>query len=87
MKTQKTDPVQSAAARRVPDELIQRLHAANQRLEEARAALGEAMDQSLYRHEERVEQANGDLRSAEGAVEAISDEIHKALQAMPKTES
>ena len=62
MKTQQTDPIQSAAARRVPEELIQRLHAANQRLKEARVALEEAMDQSLYRHEERLEQANGQLR-------------------------
>ena len=68
---------------RVPDELIDELHGANQKFHEARVHLEEQMDGTEHRHQERVDAAASDVREAEQKLEAVSDQISQTLHADP----
>jgi exonuclease VII large subunit len=83
MDSQNTDTVAAAGERRVPDDLMAQLHAANQQLHDARTALEAAMDESVPSHQQKVDQAEQAMRDAEAAIEQISNEIHKAIAALP----
>jgi len=64
---------------KLPEELLKRLHQANDRFHESRGRLEKAMDGSDYRHQERVNAAAKELRQAERKVEDIEQEIKKLL--------
>jgi hypothetical protein len=67
----------------VSDELIRELHQANELFHAARAGLEQAMESSDYRHQERIDAAEAELRQAERAVEAVEERIRQSLAAMP----
>jgi hypothetical protein len=64
----------------IPEELMQRLHAANQHLHEARMAVEGAMDDSEYRHQQRLDAAEDRMRQVAGEFEQIDQAIKAALQ-------
>ena len=70
----------ASAAPQVPEELIQRLHDATERLRAARLELEHWMAASEYRHQERVNIAEDRFRQAERELEEIDREISDALQ-------
>jgi hypothetical protein len=63
----------------IPEELIQRLHAARERFQQARQELERTMSGSEYRHQERVDHAGERLRQAERELEQIDGAIKSAL--------
>jgi predicted nucleic acid-binding Zn-ribbon protein len=83
MDSPKTDAVTTAADQRVPEDLLARLHDANQKLHDARKALEAAMDASEPSHQSGVDEANKQVHAAEVAVEQISEQIHQAISSLP----
>jgi predicted nucleic acid-binding Zn-ribbon protein len=75
METPPTNPTPHSIA---PD-LLEQLDAANRRFHEARQHLEEVMDGSEYRHQERIDEKNEELRNAERALEEITAKIKEAL--------
>ncbi len=67
--------------RTVPNELMDKLHEANQKFGEARKDLEEKMDASEYRHQERVNESAARIREIEKQVEEVSEQISKKLHA------
>jgi hypothetical protein len=68
----------SSAAETVPEELLRKLHDANQRFSIARRHREEAMDEPTPEDAGR-EQAAQQMREAERKVEEITDEIDRDL--------
>jgi succinate dehydrogenase/fumarate reductase flavoprotein subunit len=66
---------------KVPEELLQRLHGANESLHVAKKRLEEAMDETslVFRHEQNVEERFAELRLAEKDLEEISGIINEIL--------
>jgi predicted nucleic acid-binding Zn-ribbon protein len=64
----------------IPNELLQQLHAANERFHHSRRELERWMDASEYRHQERVTKAEANLHDAERDVQAIEERIKKLLE-------
>ena len=64
----------------IPNELLQQLHAANERFQHSRRELERWMDASEYRHQERVAKAEAKLHDAEREVHAIEDRIKQLLE-------
>lgn len=62
---------------------MERLHQANQRLHDARLAVEQAMEGTDYRHQERVTNAEDQLREVKKELEQIDEAIWAALH--PKT--
>jgi hypothetical protein len=84
-----SEPDQSVKAvedRMVPDDLLQKLHQANLRFHDAKLQLDAAMVGSEFRHQDRVDQAEEELRLAERDVEQVTMEIHGALKPPPAVE-
>jgi hypothetical protein len=78
--TQQPSPSTNAGhSDRVPDELLDQLHAANQRLHESREQLEEALDGDEMRHQERVDAAADQLRRAQHDWEEVDRKIHDTL--------
>lgn len=82
---QHSDVPEQAQKQKVPDSLMQKLHDANTRFHDARRRLEQTMDASEYRHQERVNQSEDDLRKAEGEVEQIEKEIQQYLGTKAKS--
>jgi hypothetical protein len=65
----------------VPPELIDQLHQANEHLHESKKEVERAMEDTDYRHAQRVEKAMDGFRESEKHVEEvekqISDTLHK----------
>jgi predicted phage gp36 major capsid-like protein len=70
----------------VPDELMNRLHEANQHLHEARLGVERAMEGAEYRHQERLDAAEEHLRQVAGEFEQIDQAIKAALQGKTSAE-
>lgn len=68
---------------RVPDELLQKLHDANQKLHESKEHLERQMAGTEFRHQERVNEAEGRFRSAEREIEEVTDQIEPYLAPLP----
>ncbi|MDB5293030.1 MAG: hypothetical protein JWL69_4271 [Phycisphaerales bacterium] len=66
-----------AAREKVPDELVNQLHDANERFHSAKEQLEEVMDDSEYDHQTRVQAGTDKLRDAEREVEEVTEKIHK----------
>ena len=77
-------PAQSkkAIVPRLPENVLQRLHGANDELHHARVEYEKALNNTEFRHQERVEQAAQRLRDAEQRLEEITAEIDRRLRAM-----
>jgi hypothetical protein len=61
------------------EQLIQELHRATERFHHSRMELEKWMDASEYRHQERVDAAEEQLRQAESELEQVNDRISQAL--------
>jgi hypothetical protein len=75
--------VEQAQERQVPDELLQKLHAATERFHAAKKVLDSAMDDSEIDHLQGVDRATEDVRAAEREVEQITMQIHGSLRPPP----
>ncbi len=64
---------------RLPDELLDRLHGADQRLHESRAHLEAAFDEHAFRHEERIHSATDELRQPQREWEDVDQKVRNAL--------
>ena len=71
----------SGAPHSFPADLIERLHAATERLHESRQDWERALQGTEYRHQERVDAARERLLEAERAVEQVEALISQALSA------
>ena len=83
MEVESQSSIEAAHERRVPDELLQKLHAATERFHEAKKSLDEAMANSEYQHQQTIDRATDDMRAAEREVEEISLQIHSSLKPPP----
>lgn len=63
----------------VPDELLGKLHEANARFHRGRQQVEGAMDDTEYRHQERINQAEEELGKAEREVEEVERQIAEEL--------
>jgi polyhydroxyalkanoate synthesis regulator phasin len=72
--------IKAAEDRKVPDDLLQRLHAANQQLHQAKQVMEQVLADSELDHQKRVEAAEEQFRIAERDVEKITMEIQGALK-------
>jgi methylphosphotriester-DNA--protein-cysteine methyltransferase len=87
IENQAKDSMKAAQDRRVPDDLLQKLHLAGEHLHRSRQLLEEAMDDTEYAHQERLDQMTDQLRAAEREVEEISLKIHSSLAPPPPAEN
>jgi len=67
----------------VPDQLVDELHDANERLHHSKEHLEQAIDGCEYRHQERVNQATDQFRKAEHEVEEVTEKIKDSLREQP----
>jgi len=67
----------------VDDELLRELHAANERLREAREAREAIVSGSYFRYQERLDQANQQFRDAERNLEEVTKPIESNLHLPP----
>ncbi len=72
--------VKSAEDLKVPDDLLQKLHAANQQFHEAKELLEQTVGDANEDHQKRVDQAQEQLRVAEREVEKVTMEIQGSLK-------
>jgi F0F1-type ATP synthase membrane subunit b/b' len=75
-------PKTDALVSRLPEDLLQQLHDANDQLHDARVEFEKALNNSGYRHQERIDQAAERLREAERYVEEITAKIDRRLRAI-----
>ena len=69
----------------VPDDLVRKLHDANEEFHAARQHLEDAMHSTLPRHQHRLDEAGDHLRRAEQQLEETSEQIIQTLPpAAPK---
>ena len=80
MATESNESVQATADRKVRDDLLEKLHQANQRFHDAKKQLEAVMDDSEYSHQQRIDHAEDELRLAEREVEQVTLEIHGTLK-------
>ena len=64
----------------IPDELMDHLHEATMHLRAARQDLDRAMAGTEYRHQERVDVAEGRLRQVQREIEEIDRKIRSVWQ-------
>ncbi len=76
--------IQAAHERQVPDDLLQKLHEATERFHAAKKAMEDAMGTQEYSHQQTIDQAAGEVRAAESAMEEISLQIHGTLKPAPQ---
>jgi hypothetical protein len=67
-------------APKLPDELLDQLHKANEHFHESKKQLDHAIDGTEYRHQERVNDATNEIRNAEHEAEEVDKKIHEALK-------
>jgi hypothetical protein len=84
MATESNESVQAAEDRKVPEDLLQRLHDANQQFHDARQQLDGVMSDAEFGHQKRIDQAEEKLRLAEREVERVTTEIDGALKSQSK---
>jgi len=80
MTEQSPPPPPNPEVKPVPQELLGQLHDANARYHEGREQVEAAMDAPEYRHQERVSQAEEQLRQAEHDIEEIEGRISEELE-------
>jgi predicted nucleic acid-binding Zn-ribbon protein len=80
MASEAGDTIKAAEGQKVPDNLLQRLHEANERFHAAKQQLEHATGDSEYSHQQRIDQAEEQLRLAEREVEQVTLEIHGSLK-------
>jgi peptidoglycan hydrolase CwlO-like protein len=76
MQNKPLDSMKSAEDRKVPGDLLDKLHDANAKLHDAKEQLDATMKDSEMRHQGRVDEATAEFRSAEQEVEQITEAIH-----------
>jgi hypothetical protein len=64
----------------VPEELMQRLHAANESFHDSRQEWERMLGNTEDRHQERIDQAAEKLRAAERELEEANEAIRRALR-------
>jgi DNA anti-recombination protein RmuC len=65
---------------KVPADLLQMLHAANEQFHRAKQLLEAALADTEYQHQQKIDQAEEQLRAAEREVEKVTTEIQGALK-------
>ncbi len=83
MAAEPESSIEAAHERRVPDDLLQRLHAATERFHAAKKAMEDAMGTEEYSHQQTIDRATEEVRAAERAMEEISSLIHGSLKPPP----
>jgi hypothetical protein len=73
---------QEAVVPRLPENVLQQLHDANNELHHARVEYEKALNNTEFRHQERVEQAAHRLRDREQRLDEITAVIDQRLRAM-----
>ena len=73
---------QEAVVPRLSENVLQQLHDANDQLHSARLECEKALNNTEFRHQERVEQAAQRLRDAQQRLEEITAEIDRRLRAI-----
>jgi hypothetical protein len=68
---QSPPPPPNPEVKPVPEELLGQLHDANDRFHKDKEQVEAAMDDTEYRHQERINQAEEELRRAEQEVEEV----------------
>jgi hypothetical protein len=63
----------------VPDDLVRKLHDANEEFHSARQHLEHAMQSTLPRHQDRLAEAGDHVRRAEQQLEETSNQISQTL--------
>jgi hypothetical protein len=72
--------IKTAEEKKVPDELLQKLHQANQQFHQAKQVLEATMGDDQMDHQKRFDLAEEQLRVAEREVEKITMEIQGSLK-------
>ena len=70
--------LRETADRRIPDELVRRLHEANGRADGLRRQLEGTMSDADYGHAARVQSVGEELRQAEREIEEVTRQIGQA---------
>ena len=80
-----TEPsaIEAAHARQIPEELLQKLHDATERFHQAKKSLDTATSASEFHHQQSIDKATEELRTAERQVEEITMQIHGSLKPPP----
>jgi hypothetical protein len=79
MTEQSPVPSPNVEIKKVPEELLGELHQAIDQFHKGREQVEAAMDGSEPRHQERLNQAEEELRRAEGQVEEVDRRIQEEL--------
>jgi hypothetical protein len=77
METPPTRAQADASREKVPDELVNQLHEANEHFHSAKEQLDQAMNDSEFDHQTRVQAGTDRVRDAEREVEEVTEKIHK----------
>lgn len=72
--------MENASPKNISEELIEKLHEANQHFSEAKEHLENAIDSTEYSHQEMIDKRSEELRAAERNVEEITEKIEKVLE-------
>jgi polyhydroxyalkanoate synthesis regulator phasin len=83
METEPGDSIQSAEDRKVPEELLQKLHLATQEFHAVKQELENVTADAEFSHQQRLDQLQEKLRKAEREVEQVSMQIHGTLKTPP----
>jgi hypothetical protein len=80
METQPTPTGPDVDRLIVPDDLLEKLHKANERFRLAKEEMERVMDDAEMRHDERVEGRIDEMRAAEKEVEDVSAQVAEIMK-------
>ncbi len=86
MEPEAGDTIKSAEKQKVPDDLLQKLHQANERFHAAKLQLEKASGDSELSHQKGLDKAEEEVRLAEREVEQVTLEIHGSMKPTPAIE-
>lgn len=86
MESESKSSIEAAEERKIPEDLLQKLHAATERFHRAREAMEKSVGDAEYSHQQRIDQATEQMRVAEREVEEITMRIHGSLTPPPPIE-
>jgi acyl-CoA thioesterase len=80
MALESEKPAQLPEDHKVPEELLQRLHQATQQFHQAKQVMEAAVANAEYQHQQKIDQAEEQLRVAEREVEKVTMEIQGSMK-------
>lgn len=78
---QSSSPSPSSSDPKLPNELLDQLHGANERLHSGRQRLEKALESTEDGHQERVHAVSAELRQAQREWDEVDRKIHEAMGA------